>query len=179
VGDAPMPSYLIEGLETWRSLMPTWKIRLWTNDNISEFPLDLVNKAEKGAQKADILRYMIVEKYGGVYVDADIIPHRSLEPILALGEAVVCHDNDLTWNYIINAFFAAVPHHPMMKKACELCLTAELNTPDIQLKTGPRLLAEAIHQADTENVVLLPMKFFYRNESYDGRLGCHLFAKQW
>jgi mannosyltransferase OCH1-like enzyme len=186
VGNNIFPDYLSENLKKWYMLLPEWEIIFWTNIDITteHFPEDIVNllgKVEKGAQKADIMRYYIIEKYGGIYVDIDIVPYKSLELLIKQipnTEAIICHDLDLTWKYIINAFFAAVPHHPIFIKACELCKIIEINKDPLYMYSGPRLLGEAVATAET-HCVLLPTNFFYYNENYNGKLGTHLFAKEW
>jgi mannosyltransferase OCH1-like enzyme len=149
VGDNDAPAFFHEHVSAWRELMPDWTIRIWTNHDIREknFEPDVlsqIKKATSGAQKADLMRYSIIERYGGVYMDADMIPRRALDPILCLGELVLCHDIPITWAYISNGFFAAIPHHPVLHTAVRLSKTAVLNTHHINMGTGPRLFGEAI-----------------------------------
>jgi len=187
VGPDKGPEFLRANVEGWARLMPSWNIRIWTNGDINtnEFPekiVELINSASKGAQKADIMRYFIMEKYGGVYMDVDVVPNKSLDSLIKFKDAsvILCHDLPLTWEYISIGFFAAVPNHPIFKKACEMCYKAILNTEDIHMKTGPFLLGHAVEKADMlDKAYLLPVKSFYRNEDYDGRYGCHTYAKLW
>jgi mannosyltransferase OCH1-like enzyme len=91
VGEKEAPDYVGKHYDQWKTLMPEWTVRLWTNADLpeGEFPaaiLPRIAEAKKGAQKADIMRYFIVYKYGGVYMDADVVPHRSLDPV------VLCHE---------------------------------------------------------------------------------------
>ena len=92
------PEYFWANKRTWESLMPSWQVRCWHDTSgVEERVAERVHAAETGAQKADILRYALVYEHGGVYVDADVTPHRSLDPIVALGARVVlCHDMELT-----------------------------------------------------------------------------------
>uniref|UniRef100_A0A6C0HSK9 Glycosyltransferase n=1 Tax=viral metagenome TaxID=1070528 RepID=A0A6C0HSK9_9ZZZZ len=183
VGNEP-PSYFELYLKKWKELMPDWEVRYWSNKDITveHFPqsiIDKINLCEKGAQKADIMRYFIIEKYGGFYVDSDVTPHRSFEPLLKIdAKAIICHDLPLTWKYIINAFFGGVPHHTLFQNACSLCYNIVINTEDIHMQSGPRLFGEAVSKVSNK-IVLLPTKFFYRNENYDGRFGNHFYAKCW
>jgi len=187
VGHKKQPEYLKTHIETWAKLMPNWTIRLWTNEdiNVADFPekiIKIINSANKGAQKADIMRYFIIEKYGGVYIDTDMIPNKSLEPLINFTDTdmVLCHDCEITWEFIINAFFASVPHHPVLKMACEMCYTVELNTHDIEEKTGPLMLGYALAKTSiTDKVYILPSKMFYWNKDYNERFAHHLFAKSW
>ena len=199
VGDAEQPPYIEKYIQQWQTLMPTWKIRLWKNADISEqeFPptaVKKINSCIKGAQKADIMRYFIIYKYGGIYLDTDIIPHKSLAPLIEWGKPIIlCHDLQLTWEYIQCAFFAACPNEPLFKYACNLTECAIINTPDIHMHTGPRLLGEAVSKCITDKPIqLLDYMYFYRNLigqqgidgyavniDYNNRFGSHTYAKMW
>jgi len=197
VGEKEQPDYVGKHYEHWKTLMPDWTVRVWTNADIheGEFPPAIVariHEAKKGAQKADIMRYFIVYKYGGFYMDADVIPHRSLEPIRSMGRPVVlCHDLPVTWPYIAIGFFASVPNHPLFERTCTLCHSIPLNTKDIHMKTGPRLLGDTVWTVK-EQYVVLSMYAFYRNivgqiiptgvkrmTDFEGRFGSHTYAATW
>jgi|GEM_PF-6242527 len=180
------PNYVDENIGKWKDIMPDWEIKVWTENNINDLPLNAleqIQKAEKGAQKADIARYFIIEKYGGLYVDTDVIPYRNLEPLLSFenSELILCHDIPVSWTYISIGFFGAIPHHPVLKTACEMAKIAELNTCDIHMKTGPRLFGQAVYdtQITNQKYLLLPSKYFYHNNDYTLRFGNHFYAKEW
>lgn len=199
VGDRLPPAYVQPQVEQWRQLMPNWTVRLWLNQDIneSEFQSNILQRiraCRKGAQKADIMRFEILRKYGGIYLDTDIRPHRSLEPILSLDASfVVCHDIPVTWSYIASAFFASIPDHPILLYAQRLCLGVPINTEDIHMHTGPRLLGEAIACTElSELTALLDYRYFYRNiigdlditekrvtQDVPERFGNHFYAKDW
>jgi mannosyltransferase OCH1-like enzyme len=187
VGENNRPEYFDSNVSKWKELMPLWEIKVWTNEdiNLEHFPeetIQLLRNVKKGAQKADIMRYFIMEKYGGIYLDADITPHRSLEPLktqIPNAKVILCHDLPLTWQYISIGFFAAVPHHPLFQLTTTLVSKATINTEDLHMHTGPRLLGEAVFQFSGDKIVLLPTEFFYRNLHYAERFGHHFYAKQW
>jgi hypothetical protein len=176
------PEYFWENAFKWRVLMPHWKVRLWTDTDLATVPepvRNAVNSSNCGAQKADILRYWIVYEHGGVYADADIVPHRSLDPIIALGtRVVICHDLAITWGYVACAFFAAAPKEPLFELASLKSLSVEYNTPDVHMKTGPRLFGECIERVDGR-YTLLPVDMLYRNEGNNLRYGTHTYAHTW
>lgn len=205
VGDAPQPITFHMYAEMWRALMPDWTIRIWGNADINEeeFPtkaVTLINAAPKGAQKADIMRYFILEKYGGIYVDGDVEPLRSLEPVRSLQKSVViCHDLPITWPYISIGFIAAVPHHPLLKLASNKCYSADIQSSAIHFETGPRLFGSAIWESPSASpyAVLPPDTFYYNDNTvlmkmgvniptgYSSdhanlhHLGVHHYAKEW
>jgi mannosyltransferase OCH1-like enzyme len=205
VGGTEMPDYARSNLLSWCKLMPHWSIRLWTNSDIPEFPeiADKIHETEKGVQKADLLFFHIMEKYGGIYVDTDVTPHRSLDPIIEMNRPVVaCNDIPFTWAYCSKGFFAVSPHHPSMKYACEKSKTATVNTSDIHMHTGPRLFGDAVVSTCTsknDQYTILPCKYFYlttldnggifagwidkvkyyRNSMLAERFGTHEYRKEW
>lgn len=79
-----------------------------------------------GAYKADLLRLLLLYKYGGVYND---IGHMYIEPIsnfISSKESlVVCKDSGLGGlpsYYLHNAIIASVPGHPMIKKGIDVVI---------------------------------------------------------
>lgn len=182
LGSADIPEYFLAHATRWRALMPRWRLMLWTDAELETVPSavrDAVAAAHAGAQKADILRYWAVYEHGGVYVDADITPHRSLDPVIALGARVVlCNDAPVTWGYVSIAFFAAAPREPLLELASRMSLHAELNTRDVHMKTGPRLFGACV-EVTREAHVLLPPEAFYHNDDDELRYGTHMYAHTW
>jgi hypothetical protein len=194
-----MPEFADRNFETWKKLMPTWMFRLWTNDDIhnGEFPDDIlvrIHESNTGVQKCDIMKYFIVEKYGGIYMDADVTPAASLEPIIQLNKKLVlCNDVNVTWAYMSVGFFAAVPHHPVLQRACKELYVAPLNTGEPHLHTGPGVMGKAFWNTPPtdEKYALLPSKFFYYNtdrpadenfpgsKEFPGKFGKHEYAGLW
>lgn len=188
VGDTLVPEYAIQNFLGWAKLMPHWEPFFWKNDslttdNFSQEVLDKVNEAKKGAQKADILRYYIIEKYGGFYIDTDTVPIRSLDPLIYLdSNLVLYHDNDLTWEYICNSPFGAIPHHPVVKEACKRVLQAQLNTEDIHFKTGPGMWGTVISEiapSDGTKYSILHYTLFSNFHNPPDKLGTHTYAASW
>ena len=190
VGDKPAPESLSGYIAKWSELMPTWRIRLWGNSDLTEEHftkeiLERIHISKSGSQKADIMKYSIIEKYGGFYVDADIKPNKSLEPLLVMDhELFLWHDAWVSWEYIACGFFASVPHHPVLQKACAILLEVELNTSDLHMKTGPYLLGRAVAETPRtepwKKYGLLGTWFFDQYEySLHWKLGSHMYAGMW
>ena len=69
--------------DTWRNHHPGWEMRLWTEDDLPELGLtEALARGRHQAERADVLRYELLERFGGVYVDIDFECMRSLEPLL-------------------------------------------------------------------------------------------------
>ena len=188
VGKLDQPETLKSYIVKWKELMPHWTIRVWGNDDLNEteFSPEVLAKILEcriSTQKADIMRYYIIGKYGGVYVDADVEPARRLDPILYMTDLVLCHDNYITWDFIQCAVFAAAPNHPVTKKAIEICMQADLTIGAPHLTTGPHVLGKAVAATPpvSEKYTLLPLEVFHWPEGgmHPTRLASHHCAGMW
>jgi mannosyltransferase OCH1-like enzyme len=90
---------VLRNVEDWKAVHPTWTIRVWTNPQvIDNFPHLLPLLQALAAKQApmswlsDILRYAIIHRYGGVYLDTDVRPLRPLDPLLVLQNFTVCEE---------------------------------------------------------------------------------------
>jgi len=106
--------------EKVKTLNPDWEYRIWTdedNDNFvkTEFPdfFPVFNAFPKIIMKADVIRYLIMYKIGGVYLDLD---YEMLQPFSFTNEKVVIPLNrSLKFgddhNGLGNCFFASEPNN--------------------------------------------------------------------
>lgn len=118
LGD-PEPEWSRRLANTWSR--PGWEIRLWTDANVpSLFPLRnqaIFDAAEEiapnhvGQLRADVLRYELLWRFGGVWVDADL---ESLRPLGSLLEGVECFAAREDEHWIGNTILGAVPGHPFL-----------------------------------------------------------------
>jgi len=73
-----VPDFMNNYAATWIRENPEYEYRFYDDDDIidfikSDFPayLNAYNRIKYGASKADLWRYLIIYKYGGVYADID------------------------------------------------------------------------------------------------------------
>lgn len=74
VGPAPLPATFAAWQKTWLERHPDWDYKLWTDADVVELRLinqQLYNETKSYGEKANILRYEILNLYGGVYIDTD------------------------------------------------------------------------------------------------------------
>ena len=82
-GPNPLPEQHRCWIDGWLSLHPGWEHNIWTD--ATRFTLtneEQFLSANSFAQKADIARYEILYRFGGIYVDTDTECLRSIEPLL-------------------------------------------------------------------------------------------------
>jgi mannosyltransferase OCH1-like enzyme len=126
-----------KNVEEWQILHPQWRVTLWNNTLVRQaFPdlIPILSKLGTMSWVANILRYHIIERYGGVYLDTDIVPLRSLEPLRKLGTFTVCenptvkmvpHLANLSMSGCIiacNAVIAATKNHPALGHVIEVSM---------------------------------------------------------
>lgn len=148
--------------ETWREMLPGWEYHLWTDEMNREFVRthypDFLKKYDaypKNIQRADAIRYFLLQTYGGLYVDLDF---ECLEPEFitlledadfVAGKEPYAHARRYELEYIIcNALMASVPNHPFMAHVIQRMMNHPYgwnarHGGDILSSTGPFLLTEA------------------------------------
>lgn len=84
-----MPSKLVDIGVQWQNMLPDWKHILWNEESLDwlvnkEFydrAEELVPPDAVGQFRADVARYEILNSFGGVYVDCDLEPLRSIDEL--------------------------------------------------------------------------------------------------
>ena len=105
--------------ESWKHLHPDWEYKLWTDSDIATFKLvnqDAFDKGRTWAEKANIFRYEIIERFGGVYIDTDF---ECIQPLDILHIVYEFYAGITTINrpsIINNAFIGARPNHPILQE---------------------------------------------------------------
>lgn len=110
-----VPAETSQEVERWWSrfgeLHPGWELRTYREPiDPADWPLtgDLFARCQNGAQKAGLIRLECLVRDGGVYVDSDVEPFRSFEPLLRC-EAFAAWEDETT---VPDAVLGAKPDHP-------------------------------------------------------------------
>jgi mannosyltransferase OCH1-like enzyme len=123
----------------------------WMEDTMESPVVQAYNSLSVGAAKADLWRYCILYKNGGVYLDID---SKLLKPlsqlILDTDQAILSREGNpnmfLQWLLIFNR------GHPILQYAINLAvanITHKVST-NISNLTGPKVFTYALHMALTE-----------------------------
>jgi mannosyltransferase OCH1-like enzyme len=207
VGKKNPPQYFIDNLNKWKSLMPNWQYMIWTNDKLTEEYFDkdyleLMNQIENPSQVSDFIRFYVLNKWGGYYLDADVTPIKNLEELPAIKGVILCNDLPKEVhnpNYMMCAFMAGVPNHPLWQECVNECKKIDLSIPYgvNTTPTGPAVLGYVTHQVINWEMVggytNLPYWYFYRNRIGDpgpfmpnrimsdhlDAFGHHFYAASW
>lgn len=145
---------------TWRDCNPDWTYRFWNDRDLLEFVgihypahLELFCSYPKGVQRADAGRYMLLHHFGGVYADMDAECIRSLEPLAAADQVILCEEPEVHWRgagrcrglpmMLFNGVMASPAGHAFWPYL--LARMAEVReASDVLDSTGPCLLTGAV-----------------------------------
>lgn len=163
-------------MDTWRSLNPTFDVRVWDEARVSA--LGLRNRSvfdrflEEGIfdGAADVSRVEILQREGGIYVDADSIALRPLEDdLLDAGFFAVREPAAVDVDALVgNACMGAVAGHPVLERYREVISQVVTLRPMWRL-TGPGALTDVLERADEADIAVLPAWTFYAT-TIDGGL---------
>lgn len=118
------PSYFADFQQKWKNLHPDWEYHLWSEAELEELKLDnwdIVEKSQNWAEKSDIIRCDLLDRFGGVYLDCDMDPHHSLNELHEKYDFYagiehphkIATTNNRVWVGI--SIMASRPSHPIMK----------------------------------------------------------------
>ncbi|MDR2954542.1 MAG: hypothetical protein LBV43_05630 [Prevotella sp.] len=174
--DEPLPNgFRILG-NTWKNYHPTWEYILWDNQKMNDFILEyypqyweIYNSFHYNVQRWDAIRYLILDKIGGVYVDFDSECLKPLDKLLENKECCFSLEPEEhqkmyhTEVYFNNALMASIPEHPFMKKVIEKTFNHSpnaTNATNVLHTTGPLMLVDLyMSYEDKENIYLIPPQY--------------------
>lgn len=153
---------LLNAVNTWTKFSKEFTYYFYNNDMCDEFIKN--NFEEKvynaytllpmGVMKADLWRYCILYKYGGIYSDVDTICN--VNPNIFITDALLVVSPEIGTNYFCQWTFAAPPGSPILKTIIDLSVERILTTPIkgehiIHYLTGPTLFSDGIEKYLKEN----------------------------
>ncbi|MCB9810539.1 MAG: hypothetical protein H6779_01665 [Candidatus Nomurabacteria bacterium] len=113
VGNQPLTPVAKRCIESWKRYLPDYEIKLWNETNI---PMDhhyvkAMYAKKKWAFVADYVRFWVLEREGGIYLDTDTEVLQSFDPLLK-HEAFFGQTKD---GMTAAGVIGAVPNHPVIK----------------------------------------------------------------
>ncbi len=178
LGDAPMPPAHVRYGETWQDLHPAWDFRLWTDADAPTPPG--VERARNVGERSDLVRYEILRRHGGVYVDTDV---ECLRPIDELLEGVTAFAAYEVPGRLCNAVIGAAPGHAAFTRATQLA-TVTVGRGTYPQATATAFLTYVLERL--EDVTLFGPERFYpelwegtKNVGDEAPYAAHHWARSW
>lgn len=174
LGSEPMPEDFQRYGRTWSELHPGFEMRLWGDHDLPELRHpDALERCRNEGEQSDLIRYEVLLRFGGVYVDTDVECLRAVDPLLH----AQAFAGETRPGKLGSAVVGAVPGHPgielLLEQACERAGVGHQAA-----STGPRLLTDVLRDRDDVEV-LGPEAFypFHRRRQPDQSAGrAHAYA---
>lgn len=115
IGDNEKPLITLNCIKSWKQFFPGYEFKEWNVDN---WPLESnafafeSYKKHKYAFASDVIRLDVLIKYGGIYLDTDVLVHRSFDDLLSNSLFLGMMYN----NAISTAVIGVEPRNPVIKK---------------------------------------------------------------
>jgi len=174
---SPFPDKYRAWQESWKRLHPEWRYCLWTDadiEKLSRIPGFFVGdtyryyqEATNFGERSDILRLLLLNYYGGLYVDTDFEALQSLAPLHHYHSFYTgMQPLDVAYPQLGLALIGATPGHPLLQELLAM-IAQNRNQKSIVMRTGPLMMTRCLaRQLTGESVLLhdalvLPASYFY------------------
>ena len=151
-------------VESWKKYCPDYELKLWTEHN-SDIDNDYCREAiiqRKWAFVADWVRFDVLYREGGIYLDTDLELVRSLDPILVYDGMVLASE---AADVLGTAFLAGEAGSAVMARARDLIL-GELCAQHL-FATSPVIVKQAIELGGGVGSTVLSAKTFFPFNPHD------------
>jgi len=195
---------LQNALNSWRRFVPDFAYHFYTDEMCEEFMLtemveefgeeiiDAYSRVPLAVMKADLWRYCVIYKYGGIYADADAICRCDPNMFTLYETQLVCAPENSI--HMCQWTFAAPANSPFLRSVIELSIKRILTTREIRGEhiihylTGPGVFTDGIEKYLDENDmhVFANKQLYYRyknptmicfaGERFHNTMIQHLFA---
>ena len=161
----PVPPVYVGYMRSWQEHHPDWEYMLWTDDNVhTVFPLynqQFYDASENYGTKSDILRWELLYRFGGLYVDTD---YECLNPLDELHYAYDFYTGiqplDAIFLQLGAALVGSVPGHPIMKHCIET-IKDDWHLQGAPKKTGPVHFTKSFYVCAGKGTVDIALPPYY------------------
>lgn len=146
---------LVNAISSWYKFKYDFSYNFYNNNMCDEFIMnnfdENIQKAylmlPMGVMKADLWRYCIIYKYGGIYSDVDTICN--INPNIFINDSLLTVSQEPNTSFFCQWTFSAPKNSPILKTIIDLSVERILNTPIkgehiIHYLTGPAVFTDGI-----------------------------------
>jgi mannosyltransferase OCH1-like enzyme len=186
--------------KTWQEKHPDWQYKLWTQHDIQTLKLqneEFILQSRNPGEISDMMRYEILYRYGGVYLDFDFECLQSIEELNYIYDfyiGIQPMDSELVQLGI--GIIGSIQGHPILKQCIEKIKYNWHNKAYEQMataRTGPIYCTKIFYDAADQFPfidIAFPSFYFYplgcqeyqlKKEEWkkDGAFAVHHWAKSW
>jgi inositol phosphorylceramide mannosyltransferase catalytic subunit len=163
----PLPDKYLGYTKSWQKFHPTWEYKLWTGkdvDSLLSGRRKAYDIATNYGMKSDILRYEILNKYGGLYVDTDFECLKPFDDLIYLNFFTGVGYDTIMQLYI--GLIASTPNHPIIRNCIQNLNTTYTGSKGSMIcnETGANYFTKQFMNIVNEysgKVVAFPTDYFY------------------
>lgn len=171
--------------QTFAEHHPAWTMRLWTDADLAALDItaDELARSRSPSELSNLVRYEVLHRFGGVYVDTDFECLRSLTPLLRGIDAFAALELP---GHVGTAILGSVAGHPALARAALLArrtLGVGAHSADAN---GPYFFSLILEQEP--DVAIFGAELFYpylwdeperRHETFPDAYAVHHWAMSW
>lgn len=151
---------------------PDYRLMLWNEQNI-DLTLPYLKRAyehRNWANVSNLVRFLALREYGGIYLDIDVEARRAFAPLLRYETFCGFQLEARSPDWVNNAVLGAAPRHPFIERAINSlvktydgCEEANLSSPQLMTRLLVRrgLSGYAEQGILVEDVFVAPRRYFY------------------
>jgi hypothetical protein len=185
LGTAPIPEEHQRFGETFARHHPGWEMRLWTDEDLPDLDITAIDRdrSRTRSELSNLVRYEVLHRFGGIYVDTDVECQRPLPPLLKGIDAFAALELP---GRVCTAILGAVPGHPVFGRATRLTRRTLGTGLHSAIANGPYLLSLLLEQEP--GFAIFAKKLFYpylwdeperRHEAFPEAYAIHHWALSW
>jgi inositol phosphorylceramide mannosyltransferase catalytic subunit len=170
--------------ETWRVHHPGWEMRLWRDaDAPSLVPPEALALCRSHSERSNLMRYAVLARFGGVYIDTDVECRRPLESLIAGVDAFAGWETE---HRLGTAVVGAAPGLRVFNELAELSRLTPARSVSSVESSGPGLFT--LVAGDHPSVTRFDREIFYpyrwdephrRDEPFPGSYAVHHWSLSW
>ena len=185
LGEEPMPHEHERFGQTFAAHHPDWEMRLWTDADLPALGIGAAERrrSRTHSELSNLVRYEVLHRYGGVYVDTDVECLRPLRPLLRGIDSFAALEVP---GRIGNAILGSVVGHSVFARAARLARQTIGTGPHSREANGPHFLSLIVEQEP--NVAIFAATLFYpylwdelerRHETFPDAYAVHHWTLSW
>lgn len=185
LGERPIPEEHERFGRTVAEHHPDWEMRLWTDADLPALGIGTAERrrSRTHSELSNLVRYAVLHRHGGVYVDTDVECLRPLTPLLRGIDAFAALEGP---GCIGSAILGSVAGHPIFARATRLARRTVGTGADSPDANGPHFLSLIVEQES--NVAIFPARLFYpylwdelerRHETFPDAYAVHHWTLSW
>lgn len=155
VGDRPLTNLAKRNIESWKKYLPDYKLKMWNevNSPMHHHYIQEMYKKKKWAFVADYIRFWVLEKEGGIYLDTDTEVLKSFDSLLQHKVFFGQTKDGITAAGVIGA----VPHHEVIREILSVYDNDHIY--DIK-RTSPRTVTDLLKLKKYDDVTVYDYRYF-------------------